>query len=253
MLTDKTTAARPPGLPVNDDSINRLVADLADLQARAALNLALEVGQLVVERVFDGDLACLRSKDPTKDVSLRKLASHPDLPFAKSTLFNAIGTDEVVERLGGVHTCGQLTASHYRTVLGLPHKAQEELLTEANEEGWSVRKLAEEASKLSSSKGGRPALSEAVKVLGALMSTYRAHEGVLASLDDLDGLKPDRAQKLLDAVTAMETRIATWKAKLQPLAVTPVECDVAKGRGKGKNKGKNKGKTSKGKKAKATP
>src|SRR6266513_2543056 len=66
--------------PSSDDVIEAVVQGLNRLCRQATFEFTLAVGEMVIDKVYGGDLNLWRSRDPTKIISLRKLARHARLP-----------------------------------------------------------------------------------------------------------------------------------------------------------------------------
>jgi hypothetical protein len=93
-----------PALP--DTLIDEVVRGIAAAQEKHGLALAVEVGSLIVDTFYGGDIAVLRDRGP-KEASLRRLAEHPDLPMSPAALYRTVAIYELAERLGGVSTWKQ--------------------------------------------------------------------------------------------------------------------------------------------------
>ncbi len=197
-----------------DAAIEALVADLRALHRQAALEFALRVGQLVLDRLYGGDLQAWRDRG-VRDGSFRKLAAALDphgIPGLSSTsLARALGTLELDRRVG-VSGRRQLHASHVATVLGLPDDAQERLLGEAEAQDWTVTQLraAVEQARRDAANGrrlGRPPLPAFVKTANRWEREVEDAAG-LADLDRVHGLDDAEAARLQRAAEAMSARCA---------------------------------------------
>jgi hypothetical protein len=150
-----------------DSAVERTVEKLRQLARTANLKMTLEVGSIVVDGVYGGDLAAVRRGEAT-DVPFRKLAAHPNVPFGAVTLWRAVGIYELSTRFPGIAKAKHLGVSHLRAILGLPHDAQERLLRAGEQERWTTDQLEQQASILrpAVSKGaGRRPLLPAVRSL----------------------------------------------------------------------------------------
>lgn len=224
-------AKRPPvtelvPAEVPESVIESVVHALRAMQDAATLQFALAVGQLVTERFFDGDVQKLRSHGP-KDVSLRRLAEHPDLPFSASTLTRAVGVYELVDRLGGIEAVKRLSYSHLRVVLGIPEKQQVRLLEKAAEQTWPVAQLEVEAQKhrRESRGGGRPPVPTFIKALQAWRRVAADDGAFDVDAAVVEKLKPDEVAAAREAVAEMQRQLAVLAARLEapegPTKVSP--------------------------------
>lgn len=215
-----TLEVAAPSLPTpSTEQVAATVQRLCALQEKARLELAIEVGRIVVEDIYVGDLEQLRSRD-RKMHSLRALAAHPDLPFSATTLHNSVGIYELTERLGGVHAREHLTATHYRLALAVPEEQQLEVLDSANEQRWTTRQLEEEAARLrtrTGRSGGRPPLRGIVKAVGAMHRLMETRKDDLLDLGDLESLGSDQAQELFRRVMDVAAELERVKEALRPL------------------------------------
>ena len=84
------------------------------------MNLTLDIGALVVDKIFLGNMERVHSRG-RKDASFRKLAAFPCLPFSVMRIWRAVGVYELVSRMPGVAKNTNLSVSHLYAVLGLPH------------------------------------------------------------------------------------------------------------------------------------
>jgi hypothetical protein len=157
--------SRPEERFVAPDVVEEVVRELCAMQRNRTLTALLDIGALVVERLFEGDLEQARKRG-RKDHSLRKLATHPHLPFSAATLWRAIAIYELVRRFPGLIAAKTLGVAHIRAVLGLPGPIQERLLRSAELEKWTSERLesiAAEHRRMPKGPGGRPALPPLLK------------------------------------------------------------------------------------------
>lgn len=120
-----------------------VVAQIRRLVRDASLEFALRVGAIIIHHFYDGESDVWRSRG-RKTSSFRKLARHPQLLLSAGAPYRCVALYELCDRLDATSRWGQLGASHLRLVLGLPQVLQEQLLTNANNERWTVKKLQEE-------------------------------------------------------------------------------------------------------------
>lgn len=214
-----------PPVP-SQEQLDALAAGIRAVSEQAALEVAVSVGRLIVEGFYGGDLVALRSRDPGKDTSLRRLAEHRDVPYGASSLSRFVGVFELTERLGGVATWQHLTASHWRALLGLPDTTQKKLAREAQEGRWPVARLEAEVAALRSTRipRGRPPLHPLVKGVRAIHRTLITRSEFLEG--DVSALDPGAAAELLDDLSTITERLEGLKAHLRPLAEESNTIDV---------------------------
>ena len=206
--------------------VARLIRRMRDV---AGLQFAVAVGQLVVDRFFEGDLDLFRARG-AKSVSLRRLTVHPELPFSASTLSRTVAIFEVVERVGGLEAVRSLTHSHLRYVLGLPETVQLALIREADDEAWPVARMADEARKARDvhpgAATGRPPLPRFVKSVHALRKFVEPEAGHFADLEAVDDLSAQDASELQTTVVTMLERLGVLQARLHA-RVRAADAEVA--------------------------
>lgn len=164
--------------------VDAVVRELARLVREATVDLSLKVGQVVVERFFDGDALNWREH---QQISFRRLARHPELPMSASALRRCVGLYELTQRLGDLTRFERLGASHFRAVLGLNTSLQRDLLAEANEQAWTVAELESRVAKLRhkpQGRGGRPRVPPLVKLIRQLEPLAEAAALQLANPED---------------------------------------------------------------------
>ncbi|MCY1059599.1 hypothetical protein [Nannocystis sp. SCPEA4] len=182
------------------------------------LQLALAVGRIVIEEVYDGDLSAWRQRGQ-KDSSLRQLAADPRLTISASALYRAIGIYELKVRLPHHPMWDMLTACHLRAVLGLPEGEQGRLLDLATQNGWTIQAIerAAAASRDShkSSRGGRPrkpGLVRAVEFAERALMEDSEGGGAPASFQGLAG---DERDDLIRRLRLLQERCDELAAVLQ--------------------------------------
>jgi hypothetical protein len=189
-----------------EQTIAQVAEELGQLRNASAMKLTLEVGALVVKRIFQGDLERVRSQG-RKDNSFRRLAAHPKLPFSPMRLWRAVGVYELVSRMPGLPNTKNLTVSHLYTVLGLPHETQEWLLRAANEHGWSVVELDHKANNHRSKRAKRnpqpllPVL-QSLREIERFTSRLELNAELRAEDDTLDQEQVRRVQESIDRIRA---------------------------------------------------
>jgi hypothetical protein len=156
--------------------VARVVAELNALSKMATLEFALSTGELVLRRLYDGDVTRFRSRKVKDARALRRVAAHPDLAMSPSMLYGCVGIYEVCQRLG-IRRWKHVSTSHIRLVLPLAYESQGLLLRDAEAQRWSVKRLEQEVVALRQiprRRGGRPRHSPIVREVRALDRHVRA-------------------------------------------------------------------------------
>jgi hypothetical protein len=173
-----------------DDEIHIIITQIKRLAREASLEFALRVGAIIIHHFYGGESDVWRSRGP-KTASFRKLARHPELPLSAGALYRCVALYELCDRLNAASRWEQLGASHLRLVLGLPQRLQEQLLTKANAERWTVRTLHEEVlrQKAVRTRGGRrprPPIARSLMFMRKCLDDYRQTIERVGELSDED-------------------------------------------------------------------
>jgi hypothetical protein len=204
---------------VAEETIAEVAHAIRAMERGAALQLYVDVGRLIVDRFYQGDVERARSRAP-KDASLRKLAEQPDMPLGRTALNDAVRVSAFVESKGGVRTCGHLGPSHLRPLLALPEPEQDRLLVQASEGGWTVQQIKAAAHEATGRKpaGGRPPLPAYLKSLHALRRYASDGKKLFADLDRTEDLDRKEARRLLKAVDALTDHLVEVRERLRARA-----------------------------------
>lgn len=143
--------------------VERLAAKINDLCRLTTLDLALQVGALIIQELYGGKLESWE-RDGTGHISYRQLSARGDLLLSPSALCRSVAVFVLVERLGGRARWRSLAISHFQEVLSLTQAEQARLLGEAEAEGWTVTQLRKQVG-LVRSCGPRPGARSLVKAL----------------------------------------------------------------------------------------
>ena len=139
--------------------IPALVQDLRKLYYVKGIELMLRVGELILERLYEGDEAKWKSRS-RKDYSFRKLEQHPDLPFKAAMLSRAVSMYVLSRRRADLLALQNVSQTHLQEVLNLDPELQDTLLSRVEEEKWSVQRLRAEVSQtlptVTTRRPGRP-------------------------------------------------------------------------------------------------
>ncbi len=208
------TELLPP--PVDDKVIDDVVRRLNDLVRLRGIELAVEMGRLVVDSFFGGDLDAYHSRG-ARDASLRKLAKHPKLGVSASTVHRAIETYAVQERMGNPDW-KNLGVTHIRAVLALADSDQERLLTQAEEKGWTAERVESEASKarkkIADGRGRKPLLrfDKSIRHLGKF---FADPDDSFGDTERIDELEDEQALSLFKTVSDAKAKLDELQKLLQ--------------------------------------
>lgn len=205
-------------------SIEGVVVRINALQRASLLHFLLNVGRIVVDGLYGGDVTRWRQAG-AGDVSFRQLADHPELDVNLAGLSRAIRVLELHERLrrdgveGGVASLTRLSPSHFYAVLGLPYEAQVNLLTEADAARWTTRRLESEARAVrADGRVHRPGRRPDPRVLRTLRQVARWMESPSEAFGDLDALArldEDEARRLWRALVAARFQLDAVERRLE--------------------------------------
>src|SRR5262245_23923210 len=123
-------------VPVEESVIDEVYNKIRGLQRDATLDLAINMGKIIVETFYEGRLDAWRTHGQ-KEVSLRKLAERfeeEESGISAAGIYRAVAIYELDQRLN-VSARKQLSVTHVRAVLGLPPADQKRLLDLAEQKG----------------------------------------------------------------------------------------------------------------------
>ncbi len=200
--------AEPVADEVTDDTVVQVAQELSRIRNASAMQLALDIGELLFEKIFGADVDRMRANG-RKDVSFTKLAACRLHPFSAMRLWRAVGVYELVRRMPGLRTAKNLSVSHLYVVLGLPHQTQEWLLRAANEESWSVQHLDATAAKHRPSESKRRSRSPTPPILRSLRKVDRLSSKLEIPVDDVGQPVILNGDQLRSAIESLE-RIRAW-------------------------------------------
>jgi len=205
---------------LTDEAIEEVVDKLHAMQRVVRLGHAMDIGALIVDKVYGGELQAIHTKG-RKDMSFRRLAAHPRLPCSSSTLWRCVRVYELVRRIPDIVKWEVLTVTHLVAVLGLPHQAQENLLRRAAEQHWTVEHLREVA------KQGKRTVKEPDGPPTPLARSVRRLQNLRRRLEDLidrtGSVDEAEAAQLLELVLQTRTWCDALAARLSPKATTSTQ------------------------------
>lgn len=211
-MDEKVARQAGTAMVVADEAVDQFVETLRGFCRAATVQFALDVGGLVINVFYGGDLAHWRAHGKGRP-SLRRLAKRPDLPISAPQLYRCVAIYELSQRLPAISTWKHLGTSHVRTVLGLRPMDQEHLLEFAERERCTVAWLESEVRRIRHGEGklrGRPPLSLHSK---QLLSIERWLDDCPGSLPLLDA----DALRRTHGVVALSARVADVRRRCEEL------------------------------------
>ncbi|MBW2524907.1 MAG: hypothetical protein JRI23_12055 [Deltaproteobacteria bacterium] len=124
----------------SDQLLTELARSIRELDRVTGLDLAFEVGQLLVDHLYGGDRARIGVGGP-EDELLARLSRHPELGLGRRGLGRVAAVYGMIVELGGPDACKHVGADHIRAVLALSGPGRRELLELAEGHRWSVTEL----------------------------------------------------------------------------------------------------------------
>ena len=215
---DATALSMPlPGQAVEDATlIGDVVAAVNYAYETGGLQTMRQVGRIVLERMFDGDIG--RFHDAEKGhASFRALAKHPDLRVSASNLWYAVAIEDNFRLLGGA--ADGLGASHHRRLVHVRDvAARAELAQQVVDQHLTVEELEEAIQSLKKpvadgGKRGRPPLAPAVKQFSALQRSTSGLAKVNPGM--LDGIDAGKAAEMFVTAQALQVSLTEWLAEFQ--------------------------------------
>lgn len=186
----------------SEPDLDGLVEHMRRLYIGSGMQLAINLGRLIVDCLFGGDPAKWQHNG-RKEVSFRKLERHPGLPFRASTLSRSVAVYLLASRRGDLLEFRHLNASHLYEIVGLSADAQDALIRQAEIERWSVMRLRKEVRAL---VGTRRPSRRSAPGFAVWMQRLRGDLEARKMLEDLglvDRLSNDEARELLSLVRAL--------------------------------------------------
>jgi hypothetical protein len=176
-----------------------VVRELRELYYVKGMQLMLQIGELILQRLYAGDVTRWRAHN-RKDNSFRKLQRHPDLPFKASTLSRAVSMYLLSRRRPDLLQLHNVSHSHLQEVLHLEAPLQDELLRRVQAEKWSVLQLRNEVGHRLDAAANRPGRPRALTFSKQLRSLKSAVDDRLfvTDMEHVSGLERREAQELLE-------------------------------------------------------
>jgi hypothetical protein len=181
-------------LTLRHPDVDALVVELRQLYVGAGIGLAVEMGRVIIERLFGGDVARWKYRG-RKDISFRKLEKHPSLPFHASTLSRSVAIYMLSRRRADLTGFRHIGPSHLYEIAALPEADQDRLLAWTEAEKWSTRKLRQEVAGIAirtPRRRGDPAFAKWLRTARTGLDLRRATL-------EIETIDFDEAKDLLDA------------------------------------------------------
>lgn len=205
------------GRDPTDAEVELAVRELALLAHTSQWDRVLAIGKLILSRFFGKDETAWHTRRREKDQSIRKLARHPDCPFEKSALTEAVGVYVLVGQYPELRERIHLTPTHVGRTLSLKPIEAVALLKIADQRRWSVRELAFEAKQLRRAMGerrGRPVSSLDRKAERSGKQALRILARMRLQLTSATSVDPASRARLLSVCGALEQELAATRALL---------------------------------------
>lgn len=135
---EPTSETRPVAMPI--DEIVRRANLLQTAEQWPALERMRMLGELVFRTIFEDDENQWRILGGLHP-EYKAFVSHPQLQVSSMMLWRALHVRALFRRLPLLHQVQHIGLSHVCAVIALPESAQEELLTLAETEKWSSRRM----------------------------------------------------------------------------------------------------------------
>lgn len=171
---------------VDEKLVQKSVEWIRETLAKTLHKGAMDVGGYVFDNFFDGDVERVRSRNPLKNASFRKLAERcgtPDLPISATWLYNSVNIvvmDRLLPKTATAYR--QLPPSHQEALVRLRDLGKVERFAErAYKKGLSVRDLKavvkEELSKEEKDPRGRKPKPLIIKTLSRSLKLFTLESG----------------------------------------------------------------------------
>jgi len=200
--------------PTTHERVERATARINQIVGGTSLQLALAVGAIVVEELYQGNIDRWRDRGP-KEHTLRELANDPALGISASALYRAIAIYELRLRMHDHPMWETLSACHIRAVLGLPLPEQHRLLDLATQNSWSTQVIEAAAgdarSKTRSARGGRPRKPRFARSIEYAERALANDDAVFGDLEALHSMTSEQREEL-------ERRLAFVRQRCDELA-----------------------------------
>lgn len=187
---------------VGSGIIDSLVDDLRNIFGVCDVHRAIDIGRLVIDRLYHGDLKYWRYRG-RKDISFRRLQHHPRLPFSASYLSRAVSVYMLSERRPDLTQLRNLGMSHLQEVVCLSPEVQDLVIDQAEREAWSVKRVRSEVSELRrDQQGARRSRPPVIRILKQFDSWVESGAFLLEA-EAIRDLETGEVRKLLAIARAL--------------------------------------------------
>jgi hypothetical protein len=142
-------------------------------------------------------------------------------------LYRCVALFELCDRLDAPSRWGQLGASHFRLVLGLPQNIQERMLAQANKHRWSVKAFQDAVRRerpMRSTTGGRRIEPPMTRSLKAIRKCLEGHGDVMANADDVSHHDLRESMRLVEEIKCWLDRLSTSVSTQRARALAGMPC-----------------------------
>jgi hypothetical protein len=225
MKESRAVAKRKPKVElveVEETQIENAVTWINDKIKTNVYGTYLDIGNYILETFFNNDFDQVKSFNPHKTSSFRKLAEREDLLIKKTHLHNSVRV-AIQERLllPTVQSIGQLTFTHKTALLPLKSlDKKKELIEMAVHENWSVSKLKDNVKVVNETEhksgAGRPVLpyfQKNVNKIDYILSQKNSLGGL--NQDTLSALKEDEIRQIHERTKHILTIVGQVNAELE--------------------------------------
>jgi hypothetical protein len=185
----------------SQSNLDAVVVDLRHLCRSAAVDLSFQIGKLIVDSLFDGNLDRWMAEG-TKHIHYRELSKRPDLPLSASALCRSVGIYALCRQLEGYQDWKHIGPGHLQEVLTLSFADQARILDQAERECWTVKRLRGEVAQLRPRGEGRRrrhAFARILKDVRAYLA--KLHDSLHAARTE--SLNDESAQELRETIALL--------------------------------------------------
>jgi hypothetical protein len=174
---EKKTDAKAKAVSVTDETmlnqeVIKIVGEINKLAIETVERGKMDIGDLVLTKVFRGSLNEATSRNPYKSKSMKQVVNHKDLRVDRRRLGEWVRAAFARKELMAKNVdCSNLSYSHFAALLKVDdEKDRKKFAREASKKQWSARKLADEiggqkVEKVSTGTAQEAAQSPAEKLL----------------------------------------------------------------------------------------